>query len=292
MRPFEYLEPKTLEDALHLLDQYGNGGKVLAGGTDLLVQLKQKLIQTKYVINIKKIAGLSFIEPFDNKALRIGPLTTFSTLSSSEIVQNRFKVISEASRAIGTPQVRSIATIGGNICHASPSADMSPALMTLQSQVKIESIKGQRVVPIENFFIGPYQTCLNFNELLTEIILPSLPIRSTGLYTWIPKYMSVDETLVGCAVFLHLDSNLQKIDDVAIGLGSAAPTPMRAVEAENFLRGKGIGENVFEKAGEIASGESKPIARFGISSEYRREMVKRLVIRNLKKAAEEILKSN
>lgn len=288
MKPFEYVEPNTIEEALLFLDQYGAESKVLAGGTDLIVQLKQKLVQVRYVINIKKIKGLNHIQCINGKALKIGPLATLSSISDSEVVRDKFKIIYEASRAVGTPQVRNIATIGGNICNAAPSADMAPALIALRAQVRIKSAHSERVVPIENLFVGPYKTCLDSKEILAEIEIPFSPMNSAGHYMWLPKYASVNETLVGCAILITLGQNLREIKDIGIGLSAVAPIPMRAVKSEKILRGKKIDETVFEKAGEIASEESKPIARFGISAEYRREMVKILVKRCLKKAVEDI----
>jgi carbon-monoxide dehydrogenase medium subunit len=290
MRPFEYLEPETLEEALHLLDRFGGEGKVLAGGTDLIIQLKQKSIQPRYVINIKKIDRLKEVEFSDQKELRIGSLATLSSICHSKAISGGFKMVAEASRAIGTFQVRNIATIGGNICNASPSADLSPALIALRAHLKIESIKGKRVIPIEKFFVGPYKTCLASSELLTEIHLATPPVRSAGTYAWLPKYASVDETLVGCGIWMRLDLASIQIEDVVIGLGAVSPIPMRAIRAETFLKGEKIEEYVLERAGEIASQEAKPIGRFGISAEYRKELVKVLVVRNLKKVIEEILK--
>jgi carbon-monoxide dehydrogenase medium subunit len=285
MKPFEYLEPVTLREALTIKDQCGAEGKVLAGGTDLIVQLKQKLIEPRYVINLKKIDELDYAAS-NGKGLDIGPLMTLSSIGSSEIIRGGFCMVSEASRAIGTPQVRNIGTIGGNICHGSPSADLSPALMALRAELKVKSVNGERILPIEKFFIGPYETCLAPNELVVGIHIPSPPTHSAGTYLWLPKCTSVDETLVGCAVWVSLEAVTGQIEDVKIGLGAVAPTPMRAVKTENFLRGKGITENLFEKAGEIASAESKPIARFGFSDAYRKEMVRILVIRGLKKVIE------
>jgi carbon-monoxide dehydrogenase medium subunit len=283
MKPFEYVEPETLGEALDFLERNGAECKALAGGTDLIVQLKRKLLEPKYIINLKKIKGLNSIDDHDGRVLRIGSLTTLSAIPSSKIIPKALHAICEAARAVGTPQIRNIATIGGNICNAAPSADLAPALIAFRARIKIRNFLGERIVPVDRFFLGPNKTCLASNELITEIEIPFPAVNSCSAYLWVPKYASIDETLVGCAVSVSLTGDVPEIQNISIGLGAVSSTPIRSIGAERFLKGKRAIEDLFLEAGRIAGDESKPIARFGISSEFRREMVRVLVARCLKK---------
>jgi CO/xanthine dehydrogenase FAD-binding subunit len=282
LRPFKYLEPSTLPEAISLLDQFEGKAKILAGGTDLIIQMKQRKLTPEYVINLKNIPELNYIK-YDGKDLRIGPLVTHSSVANSPIIKENFGLLVEAVLAVGVVQTRNRGTVTGNLCNASPSADTPPALIALGAKLKVLSSEGERVLNVENFFAGPFTTVLKKKEMLAEIQIPHLPSCSGGAYLWLPKITAVDETLVGVGVLIAVDSE-KVCTEARIGLGSVGPTPIRAYKTEEFLKGKRIENGLFEKAGEIVADESSPRSR----EEYRREMVKVFVKRALEGAFRKI----
>jgi len=282
LREFHYLEPSTLSEALSLLDRYDGKAKILAGGTDLIIQMKQKKLTPEYVINLKKISELDYIE-YNGQWLRIGPLVTHSMVANSPIIQKNFPMLVDACLAIGVPQTRNRGTLAGNLCNASPSADTPPALIALDAKLKMESSDGERVMDVEDFFSGPFGTVLKNREMLTEIKIPSLSEWSGGAYLWVPKITAVDETLVGVGVLITLNPD-KRCKEARIGLGSVGPAPIRAYKTEEFLKGKRIEPDLFVEAGEIAVSEASPRSR----EDYRREMIKVFVKRALGQALRKI----
>lgn len=282
LKEFKYLEPSTLSEALSMLDQYRGRAKVIAGGTDLIIQMKQKRVIPEYIINLKRIPQLDYIE-FDGELLRIGPLVTHAAIADSPIIKRDFDLLSDASLAVGVVQTRNRGTVAGNICNASPSADTPPALIALGARLKLVSLKRERIINIEEFFKGPFETVLEENEILSEIQVPSIPPNGEGVYMWLPKITAVDETLVGVGVLLVVDSDGICMES-RVGLCSVAPHPIRAYRTEEFLKGKRIEDTLFKRAGEIASEEASPRSR----EEYRREMIKVFVSRALEQAFRKI----
>ena len=273
LKRFEYLEPKTLEEALKMLSDFGNKGMALAGGTDLLISMKRRTVNPHYVINIKSIPELDYIQSHQETGLSIGSVTTHSAIADSPVIRDKFSLLATACNKIGTPQVRNMGTIGGNICKAGPSQDTPPVLLVLDARVKLVSLKGNRIVPIEEFFVGPFETVLQEAELLTEIQVPNPPPVSAGCYKWATKTVVVDETLVGVAVLLSRDHPDGVCTDIKIALGSVAPTPLRAKKAEEQLRGKLLDDRLIQQAAQIAVEETRPRSR----ADYRRSMSKVLV---------------
>jgi len=285
IKEFEYFNPSTLSEAISILDKHKWNAKVLGGGTDLLIEMKQRRLTPKYVIDIKKISEFDYIKYDENEGLKIGALVTHSSLVNSTVVQEKYNLLSEASLAVGSVQTRNKGTIIGNICNASPSADTIPALIALDAELKLVSIEGERIVKVEKFFVGPFKTILKDTEIVTEIQVPKLPPNSGGTYLNLSKITAEDETLIGIGVVISIENLTNKIcRDVRIGLGSVAPTPMRAKMAEKFLKGKRIEDIICEQAAEIAANESSPRSR----AEYRREMVKVFIKRALDKSLKKI----
>ncbi len=281
LRRFDYFRPGTVAETVSLLQDYKEKASLLAGGTDLLVFMKLGGKTPKYVIDIKGIAALDYISWEPASGLKISTLATLRAIICNPIIREHLPILEQAAKAVGHPQIRNRATVAGNICTASPSGDMAPSLLALGVQVKVASPAGERTIPIQDIFAGPFQTVLSPTDMVTEIIVPPLPFRSAGVYLWQPKITAVDETLVGAAAVVTLaDGNALK--DVRIGLGSVAPTPMRALKAEDFLRGKERGKGLFAEAANIAAGEARPRTR----ANYRRDIVKALVERSLTEAAE------
>jgi len=272
---FDYLAPKTISEACRLLSKYEGKAKIIAGGTDLLVSMKQKKITPGYVVNIKGIPKLDYIYYHQKQGLRIGALATLQSIAASPIIREKFGLLETAASKIGTPQVRNMGTIGGNICNGGPSQDLIPSLLVLGARLKVVSLQRERIVPIDEFFIGPFQTALDQTELLTEIQIPTPPPGSAGCYQWLNKLNEVDETLVGVAVLMTADSTGKVCRDIKIGLCSVAPTPIRATRAERMLRGQKIESKAIELAARVAAEETSPRSR----AQYRRQMTSVLVTR-------------
>jgi len=285
IKEFEYLNPSILSELISFLAEYKGRAKMFAGGTDVLIQLKERKLSPKYLIDIKNISELNYINYSESEGLKIGALVTHTSLANSEVIREKYSLLAEASLAVGVLQTRNRGTVVGNICNASPSADTLPALIALDATLKLVSFEGERIVKIEKFFTGPFKTILKETEVVTEIQIPSLPHHSGGAYLWLPKITSVDETLVGAAVVVNLEDLKNKIcANARISLGSVAPIPFRAKMAENFVKGKKLESMICKEAGEITANESSPRSR----AEYRKEMIKILVKRSLDKALKNI----
>jgi len=280
---FEYFAPKTLEEALTLLDKYGDECKVIAGGQSLLILMRQGLVAPQYLIDIKGISELSYIKSEGKQGLRIGALTTHRTIEKSPVFRDKLGVLTEMENRLASIQTRNWGTIGGNICHADPAGDPAPVLMALNATLRMASLKGDRTMAVEDFSLDYFETALEPGELLTEIVVPPVPPHTGIAYT---KFNVLDSDLatVGVAVSITLSSNDGICQDVRIALGAAAPTPIRAKQAEAVLRGKKITDVLLKEAGQIASTEAEPISDIYASEEYRRELVKVLVKRVGKEA--------
>ena len=273
LKPFEYIEARTIEEAVQALSTHGSKAKVLAGGTDLLVSLKREQLTPQYVVYINDIPNLDYIQYDEKDGLKIGALATHSAIAESPIIRDKFGLLATACNKVGNPHIRNMGTIGGNLCQAGPSQDTPPVLLVLDARLKLVSLKGERVVPIDEFFIAPFKTALNEAELITEIQVPPPPPRSAGCYKWATKITEVDETLVGVAVLMSSESAGGACNEIKIGLCSVAPTSIRARQAEELLRGKVIEEKLVEEAAQVAAEEASPRSR----ADYRRLMTRVLV---------------
>jgi carbon-monoxide dehydrogenase medium subunit len=280
---FEYLAPKTIDEALLLLSQYKGETKVIAGGTDVLPKLKRREIKApEYIIDLKGIPDLNYIEYDEASGLTLGALVTIHDVETSSIIRERFNVLFQAAQSMASPQVRNRGTVAGNICNAVPSADTAPALLTLEAKLKLISRKSERIVNIEDFFTGPSETVLADAEILQEIQVPNLRPYSKGVYLKLTPRSAMDLAIVGVAVLVIPDDGVCK--DIRIALGAVAPTPFRAKRAESILRGQKFNDKVIERAAEVAASESRPIDDHRASAEYRREMVKVLTKRAINQA--------
>ena len=280
---FDYLEPKTMDEALSLLSLHKGRAKVVAGGTDLLPKLKRREIKApEYIIDLKGIPNLDYIRYDEADGLSLGALVTIHAVETSPIVQERFGVLFQAAESMASTQVRNRGTIAGNICNAVPSADAPPALLTLEASLKLTSQRGERIVNVEDFFTGPNETVLNDEEILLEIHVPNLPPHSRGRYLKLTPRSSMDLAMVGVAAVVVAEDGICK--DIRIALGAVAPTPIRARQAEDILRGQKLSDEVIERAAQIASGECRPISDRRASEEYRCHMVEVLTKRAIQEA--------
>lgn len=284
MRPFEYFEPATLADTVALLRRYNGQASLLAGGTDLLVEIKEQLKQPDYVINIKKIPGLDCLAYDQVEGLRIGALVTVRRIETSTLVQAKYAGLAQGARDLASIQVRCRATVAGNICRASPSADTLPPLIADGAVVKVFGPQGERVIPMEEFFTGPGKTVMRRDEVLTEITVPPPPSHTGKVYLKHGRRKAMELATVGVAVTLTLAGNI--CQEIRIVLGAVAPTPLRARQAEVVLRGKVVSEAVINTAAEATQTESRPISDVRSSAEYRREMVRVLTARAVRQAVE------
>lgn len=282
LRKFEYFRPKSVQKVLSFLKEYGQEAKILAGGTDLLVQMEREIIAPypKYLIDIRGIPQLAFIKEESKGRMRIGAATTLGTLERTPSIKDKFPLLYDAILELASMQVRNLATIGGNLCNAAPSADLAPPLLALGAKVKTQGLDGQNMIDLKELFIEPGKTCLDGKGILTEIHIPSMPSFSGGAFKKFGR-TSKDIAIVCVGAVLTLDGKDGICKDVKIGLGAVAPTPIRAVEAEEVLRGHKVTEEKVLESAEIASQESKPISDIRASEEYRRELVKVLTKRAL-----------
>jgi len=278
---FQYLEPKTLNKACSLLACYGADVSILAGGTDLLVKMKQRRYVPKYVINLKRITGLDYIRYDESDGLRIGALTTIQAIKNSIVIKRNFKVLNEAAGVESSVQIRNLATIAGNIANASPAADAPLALITLQGSVILARKDGEREVLIEDFLIGPGKTDLQPGEIIRETHVPSLASNSGGAYIK-HAIRRTDIAIVSASVVLTLSNSTCL--NVRIGLGSVAPTAIRARGAEDILKGQTITDEIVKKAAEIAANEASPIDDIRAYAQYRRLALKTAVERAITEA--------
>ena len=286
MDALKYFAPRTMEEACALLAKYKEQAKVIAGGTDLLVQIKHGEILPKYIINIRGIPKQDYIVYDDKVGLSIGALATIHSIEASSLIQEKFNILAQAASKLGTGQIRNQATIAGNLCNASPSAELAPALIVLGAKVGILRASRERTVLIEDFFTGPGQTVLKPDEILAEIQVPNLLPRSGGVYVKHTIRKAMDLAIVGVGVMVTMDGNI--LSNVRIALGAVAPAPIRARKAEGILIGRRLEDDLLGKAALIASEESSPISDVRSSADYRKKMVKVLVARAIKQAVEQI----
>lgn len=278
-------QPTSLEEASRILKDNGPGGHFLAGGTDLVIAIKEKGLVPKYIVDLKKVPGLSGICANAGGSLSIGALTTMREVETSAVILKRYPFLAQSAAEVGSIQIRNRATIGGNMANATPSADVAPSLVALDAQVKVASAAGERTVLLEDFFRGPGQTVLSPDEILTEITIPKISPELVGEYIKFSPRDMMDLAYVGIAVAYVLTGNEKRCQRVRVVLGAVSPTPMRARKAEAVLEGQILTEELAAKAGEEAAKESKPISDVRSSADYRRVMVGVMTKRALLNAA-------
>ncbi len=285
MNAFDYFSPETLQETSELLIRYGKETKLMAGGTDLLVRMKDELIHPRYVIDLKHIPSLDQIG-LDETHLKIGALTHIHDLEISPLIRRDFEMVAEAASMIGSLQIRNKGTVGGNLCNASPSADLAPPLIALGARVKIFGKGGDRFEQLEHFFTGPGATILGPGEILTEIQIPAPQSNSWGIYLKFSPRRAMDLAVVGVGALLMLNPSDSVCRKARIVLGAVAPTPLRAKKAEQILEGHRIEKNLIDKVSSVAAEESSPISDIRGSVWYRREIIKVLVERSITRTFE------
>ena len=276
---FEHHTPTTLAAALDLLARWGGQAKILAGGTDIFPAMKKRELTPGHLISLKGIAGLKEISA-DDREIRIGALATLGELERSELVGKQLPILLQALQVMASPQIRTLGTIGGNICNAVPSADTIPPLLALQASVTLRGASSDRTVPLEDFFTGPKASVLRADEILTEIVIPRPPAHSGGVYIKLMRRNAMELALVGVAVQLQLDASFTICEGARIALGAVAPTPLRAPGAEALLVGRKIDAALAGEAAQAAAKVCRPrVGSIRASVEYRRSMVEVLTKR-------------
>ena len=284
---FEYLRPKTIPEAIAFLQQYGDDAKILSGGQSLIPMMKLRLARPSYLVDINRIAGLSHIKE-EGGFLKIGGLTREAELEASPVVRAKYPIIIDTAHVIADPQVRNLATVGGNLAHGDPANDHPATMLALGAQIVATGPKGERVIPVEDFFLSLFSTALQYDEILTEIRIPIPPPRSGGAYFKLERKVG-DFATAAVAAQLTLDGN-GACQKVGIGLTNVGPTPIKARKAEDFLRGKKLDGSTIAQAAQLAADESEPSADLRGPVEYKKSLVKELTKRALTRAVERAAK--
>ena len=275
----EYFEPKSIGDALTVLSKHGAAAKVISGGTDVMVDIKFKE-EPGALVNIKKIPSLSGIAE-SGGAIRIGALTTIREIETSALIREKLPVLWEAAHQFASLQIRDTATIGGNICRASPSGETLSPLLVLDAKAVMAFSSGEQSESFSNFFTGPGKSIVGDKGLLTEIEIPLPAAGSQGVYLKHAVRGAMDIAMVGVAVMITPEAGKNNLADVRIGLGAVAPTPLRAPKTEALLKGKPLTAALLKEAGAMAASEASPISDQRSSAENRRWIVEALTKRGL-----------
>ena len=276
---FEYLAPKTIPDAVALLQKHGDEAKILAGGHSLIPAMRLRLAEPGYLIDISGIGGLDYIQE-ESGQLRIGAMTCEAALEESEIVRSQYPLLLDTAKMIADPSVRNMATVGGNLAHGDPANDHPATMLALRASVVAEGPNGTREIKIDDFFPDFFTTALSEDEILTEIRIPSPPSASGGAYLKIERKVG-DYAAAAVACQLNIDSS-GSIENIGLGLTNVGSTPIRASSAEELLKGKKPDENMLAEAGRLAAADSEPMEDLRGSAEYKRALVNELTQRAIK----------
>jgi carbon-monoxide dehydrogenase medium subunit len=283
MQPFEYRTPKSLKEVQQDLKQFGSDGKLIAGGTALIIMMKQRLVRPACLISLRSVRALSGITE-KNGALSIGGATTHRAVEDSPLVKRRLPILGETYHHVATVRVRNMATVGGGLAHADPNQDPPPTLIALGASVKASSTDGSRMIPLEEFFTDYYETVLKPEEVITELSVPRLAPNSGAAFLKFLPRTADDYATVSAAVVVTLDRTKKIFSDVRIALGSVGTTAIRARDAEAVLRGQPVKSEALREAAEKAKQAVDPISDFRGSAAYKKEMAGVFVRRALEKA--------
>ena len=280
-RSFEYFSPRTLDEAIALLQKLGPDAKLLSGGQSLVPMMKLRLVSPEYIVDINRIPGLDYISESDGH-LKIGALAREHQLESSETVKTKFPILADTAKVIADPLVRSQATVCGNLAHGDPANDHPATMLALGATIVATGPGGQRQIPIEDFFPGLFTTALEPEEILTEIRVPVPPPKSGGAYLKLERKVG-DFATAGVAVQIELD-DAGVCTRAGLGLTNVGMTPIKAKQAESFLTGKKLDDATIQEAAKLAASESQPMDDIRGSADYKRDLVRVLTVRALTRA--------
>jgi carbon-monoxide dehydrogenase medium subunit len=281
---FTLITPTTIEEAVSILDRYGERAKIFAGGTDTLVLMKKRMVSPQALIRLGSVKGLNLIKS-DKNGLTLGPLTTVRDIETSKTIRDKYSLLAEAAESFGTVQIQNMATLGGNICTASPAGDMILPLLAMDADIDVLGTKGRRTIRLRDFFVGPGKTVMSADEILVEIRVRPLPRGNGSSFIKVSRTME-DLSKVSVATILSVAD--RRFGDVRIALGSVAPKPIRAIEAEGFLEGKGTSRSVIDEAAVLACDGIAPITDDRSTAEYRGEVTRVIIKRAIAKALERV----
>lgn len=278
---FDYVRPETADEVVRLLQEEGEGARLLMGGTDLLPGLRDGAYRPRLVVDVKGLPGMK-VAAFDpDRGLTLGAAVTMNELVRQPQVQAHYPLLAQAAAAVASYQIRNRATIGGNLANASPCADTAPACLVMEAELAVRGPEGDRLVPAEAFFLGPGRTALQAGEFVTAVHFPPPPEGAAARYLKLGRCRTGDLSLVGVAVLGYPDGNGAG-HCFRIGLGSVAPTPLRAAEAEAYLEAQPTGQEALAAAAERAMAAASPITDVRGTAEYQRAMVRTLTLRALR----------
>ena len=287
MIDFELHNPNSLAEAFNLLETYGEDARVMAGGTALVLQMKQRLAQPEHVISLRRVAGLNQIEESANGSagLKIGALCAQQQVATSQLVKDKLSLVSETYQHVATPRIRYMATVGGGLVHGDPSQDPPPSLIALGASLTLTSASGQRVVSMEDFLIDYYETDVQPGEILTDVFIPTAPAGSGAAYLkFLPRTADDYATVAVAAVVTGGEGNL--CQDVRIALGAVGTTAIHATQAEEILRGRPLTEENIRAAAASVKDVVDPLDDYRGSADYKREMAEVFTRRAIQQALE------
>ena len=272
MREFDYLEPASVEEASRMLADAGEDCRVMAGGTALLLAMRQRMATPSQVVSLSKLDRLRGIDFDAHKGLRIGAISKHSDVERSPLVQQHFPMLASMAARVANPQVRNQGTLGGNLCYADPATDPPGCLMALSASVVLGSARGERVMPIADFFVDYYTTALEADELLVEILVPPQAPGSDGVYSRFKRTAAEHRPLVNFSVMTRHKG--QVCEQALLVVGASTPIPARAARAEEFLAGKTVTADIAAQAADMVAADIKPLSDPRGTAEYRRDMVR------------------
>ena len=288
MKDFEYCEPDSLEEVLALLHDHGEDAKIIAGGTALVIMLNQRLIMPSYLVSLRKLPGLDSVESV-NGDLQLGALVTHRTVETSPLVRDQIPVLAETYRHVATLRIRNMATLGGTLAHADPSQDSPVTLTALDARVRLTSNGGSREVPLNEFFTDYYETVLQPDELLTDVLVPVPKPHTGSIYLKFLPRTEDDYATVGVAASVEMEPSSQLCQECRIVMGGVAPTPLRVQEAEALLSGQKLSPELLHEAASVVQEHTDPISDSRGSADYKREMAGVCVRRALEQAGQRAL---
>ena len=281
---FAYLKPGTLQEAMSMLAEHQDECKIICGGQSLLIVMRQGLVVTEYLIDVKGLKDLSYIKYNDKEGLKIGATTTHRTIEKSSVVKGKYPALVEMESKLASIQVRNWGTIGGNLAHADSAGDPAPVLISMKATIKLGSSAGERTVPLDEFYTDLFETCLAKNEMVVEVQVPPVPAKTATKYQKF-NLLDSDQGIVAVAATVTADGS-GACKEARVVLGNAGVTPIRAKNAEKVLAGKKMSDALLEEAGQAAADECEPVADIHASEEFRRHLVKVLTKRMVKQAWE------
>jgi len=272
LRPFEYVECRTVGDAVAALERGGGDARIIAGGTALVPLMKHQVLRPSLLVSIANVPGLADIDAAGEGGVRVGSVATHWAVSHSALVREQSPLLARACQRVASPAVRSMGTLGGNLCYGESASDPSPALLALRATLRLHGPAGERTVPITEFFTGFYETALAEAEILTAVDVPATPAGAHWRYLkWTPRAQE-DKALVGLAAMLVLDGRRCRL--ARLGLGGVAASPSVLARAEQALEGRELDDATIARAADVAAAEVEPIEDLQGSAEYRRDMLR------------------